>query len=228
MLPTPTTDSVDYDLVYEPAEDSFLLLDLLEEQKEFLDTHFQTTQNGDKPHVVAGEVPLVLEIGTGSGIVTTFMHKNIIKQGLFLTTDLNLHACQASLTTSRENGGTPYLDTIRASLSSALRRRLVDVLIFNPPYVPNEQVPSRPDDDNSSSWLDLALEGGEDGMEVTNVLLDGLDSVLSDRGIAYILFCKRNNPEKVAESMAQRGWKTFCVGERRAGWEVLSVWRFMK
>ena len=103
--------------------------------------------------------------------------------------------------------------------------------MFNPPYVPEEVVPQMPavDDDADDGWLDLALVGGKDGMEVTWLLLDALDDVLSrERGCAMILFCKRNNPEQVAKTMEERGWKVALVGERKAGWEVLSIWRFSR
>lgn len=218
-FPTPTTKSVDYLKVYEPAEDSFLFLDLLEL---------------DAPHIHARLAPtypaVVLEIGTGSGIVTSFVQQNILpgSKGLYLTTDLNIHACVASLETSRENGGCTYMDTLRASLASPLRPRLVDLLLFNPPYVPDEIVPDIPPTDEDDAWLDLALLGGSDGMEVTWKLLDSLDSTLSPSGMAYLIFCKRNKPEEVAKIMETRGWTAKQIGERKAGWEVLSVWRFSR
>jgi release factor glutamine methyltransferase len=213
MLPTPSTRSVDFEKVYEPAEDSFLLLDALELERESLVTRFR-------------DCPLVVEIGTGSGIVTSFVHSQILPCGLFITTDVNIHACRASLNTSKENGGTRYVDTLRATLTSSIRPFLVDVLIFNPPYVPNEAVPELPNDDSSNSWLDLALEGGKDGMEVTQMLLVNLEQILSTNGVAYILFCKRNHPESVAQHMHESGWTVTLVCERKAAWEVLSVWRF--
>ncbi|VVT54125.1 uncharacterized protein SAPINGB_P003919 [Magnusiomyces paraingens] len=216
-FPTPTTKSVDYLKVYEPAEDSFLFLDMLE--KDVSNIHFRFKSNYPA---------IVLEIGTGSGIVTTFVQQNILtgSQGLYLTTDLNIHACIASLETSKENGGCTYMDTLRASLATPLRPNIIDLLLFNPPYVPDEIVPTIPQTDDDDAWLDLALLGGSDGMEVTWKLLNELDSILSSRGAAYIIFCKRNKPESVAEIMQSRGWTATQIGERKAGWEVLSLWRF--
>jgi release factor glutamine methyltransferase len=213
MKSTPTTRSVDFSKVYEPAEDSFLFLDALEEQSPYIQSRYQ--QNC-----------LVLEIGPGSGIIITFVHKYILPNALYLTSDINVHACEASLTTSNENGGTLFLDTTRGDLATHLRPNLVDILLFNPPYVPDsESVPNIPADDDDNSWVDLALVGGKDGMEITNKLLDRLDSVLSPRGIAYILFCQRNNPESVMQRLKIQGWTAECVAHRKAGWEVLSIWR---
>lgn len=223
-MATPLTRGIDFSQVYEPAEDSFLLLDCLEAESQYLK---ETFLNGEK----AG-LPLVLEIGCGSGIVTTFVHQSVLPKGLYLTGDVNLAACNASLVTSNLNGGTKYLDTIRGSLASYLRANAVDLLIFNPPYVPTERVPEFPAEDAndelrpSDQWLDLALDGGKDGMEVTNDILDNLDAILSPSGIAYILFCLRNQPEVIAKRMAQKGYKVVKVIERTAGYEVLSVYRF--
>lgn len=216
MKSTPTTRNVDFSKVYEPAEDSFLFLDTLEEQLEYLQARYSPRNKSC----------LVLEIGPGSGIVTTFVHKYILTDALFLTSDINIHACQASLATSKENGGAQYLDTTRGDLATHLRPHLVDILLFNPPYVPeSEDVPQIPENDNDSLWLDLALVGGKDGMQITNKLLGSLDIILSEQGIAYILFCQRNKPEKVAEVVRQQGWNVECVANRKAGTEVLSIWR---
>ena len=64
MLPTPDTSHVSYDQIYEPAEDSYLLLDTLSSASEttFLRSHFRT-----------GPAPLVVEVGTGSGVVLAFV-----------------------------------------------------------------------------------------------------------------------------------------------------------
>lgn len=51
--------------------------------------------------------------------------------------------------------------------------RGIDLLIFNPPYVPtyNEEV----DDAQKTGDIQGAWAGGKDGMQLTDVLLDQLD-----------------------------------------------------
>lgn len=212
MLPTPDVDA-DYEKVYEPAEDSFLLLDALEQEKDLINRF---------------KAPLVCEIGTGSGIVTAFMHRSIVPSGLFLTTDLNPHACRSSIATSKKNGDTAYLDSLQADLTTCIRPNLIDILIFNPPYVPAEEVPELPNEDDAYEWLDLALLGGSDGMIVTDRLLDSLDQILSPTGIAYILFCARNKPKLVMERVLALGWQSTLIINRKAGWEDLSVYKFKR
>lgn len=219
MLPTPKFSNLDFDKVYEPAEDTFLLLDCFEGQIQYLNTQFGP-----------GSTPVITEIGTGSGVVTTFVCQHVFPYGIVLSTDINPHACLAFMDTVTENSiANPTVDTLQMSLTSGIRPNAIDVLIFNPPYVPAEEVPQIPESLQDSKWLDLALSGGEDGMEVTWILLHQLDHILSKKvGIAYILFCARNKPEEVANYMRQQGWIVDVVIHRKAGWEVLSILRFKR
>jgi release factor glutamine methyltransferase len=93
--------------VYEPSDDTFMLLDAL----------------GD----ARGRA---LEIGTGSGIVAIWL----AKRGLdVVATDINPHALVLARANARRNGvaleavGTDMFDGIRG---------LFDTIVFNPPYLP--------------------------------------------------------------------------------------------
>ncbi len=229
MFPTPEYDA-DFSKLYEPAEDTYVLLDTLEEQRQQLIDHFAH-------HGI--QAPLCLEIGTGSGIITTFLQRNIVgNNGIYLTTDLNNYACQTSLRTNSLNRTSKQepviIDSIQCNLTTPVIDNAIDLLIFNPPYVPSEEVPKLPDDvskiDESADLLvDLALCGGEDGMVITNKVLDNLYKTLSQNGVALILFCARNKPDKVVEKFnVDNNWNIMKVFERKAGWEYLSVWRFEK
>ncbi len=121
-----------------------------------------------------------------------------------------------------------------------MREGEVDVLVFNPPYVPTPDVPLQGDGETretsfeeDSRLLELSYAGGEDGMEVTNRLLECLPSLLNkERGCAYILLCAQNKPEKVKERVREWGeeWKAETVGSsgKQAGWEKLIVIRIWK
>ena len=96
MLPTPSTDHVPFERIYEPAEDSFLLLDTLSSSSE---TSFLTARF--PPSTLS---PLVVEIGTGSGVVLAFItahaahifgRSDIISLGV----DINSHATIATAKT---------------------------------------------------------------------------------------------------------------------------------
>lgn len=158
MLPTPSTSHVDTDCIYEPAEDSYLFLDTLSSEAEtrFLTQRFAEHQPRGLPHESSSS-PLVLEVGTGSGVILAFVtaHAHALfgrADVIALGTDVNsfackatnqtvAHACQASQGNDAHNSGY-LLDAMNADLASPLRNGVVDVLISNPPYVPSPAVPS--------------------------------------------------------------------------------------
>jgi len=78
----------DYDSIYEPAEDSFLLLDALEEDI----------------HVLKKLKPTIcLEIGCGSGVVSTCLSKYFGSSCHVMASDVNPYACEATLKTASCN-----------------------------------------------------------------------------------------------------------------------------
>ncbi|MCJ1374836.1 S-adenosylmethionine-dependent methyltransferase [Loxospora ochrophaea] len=262
MLPTPSTSHVDTRNIYEPAEDSFLLLDTLSSpsEAEFLTSRFS-------PFSRDGTVstPLILEVGTGSGVILAFMTahaKTLLGRNdvLSLGIDVNRCACQATKETviqacndqlAREPSqcsGT-FLDAAVADLATPLKSGAVDILLFNPPYVPTVDLP-RPleirEEENDrvskstheifnedSRLLELSYAGGADGMEVTNMLLDQIPAVLSPRrGVAYILLCRQNHPGQMMQRIRDWGssWAVDVVGSsgKTAGWERLVVIRIQR
>jgi len=247
MLSTPVTSHVDYNRVYEPAEDSFLLLDTLSAASEvaFLKERFASPA-----------APLIVELGTGSGVVLAFItaHAHHIlgrRDVLTLGVDINAFACQAATETvkravnesSAEGSSGIFTDIINGDLASFLKPGESDILIFNPPYVPaplpdlerhqayNDT--SKPTTfDQESHLLELSYAGGLDGMEITNKLLLQLPDSLSPRGLAYILLCAQNKPKEVIQKIKAWGdtWAAEIVGTsgKTAGFEklvILRVWR---
>ncbi|KFH48066.1 eRF1 methyltransferase catalytic subunit-like protein [Hapsidospora chrysogenum ATCC 11550] len=247
MLPTPDTSHVPYERVYEPAEDSFLLLDTLSSDSE---TSFLSGRFTD-------HVPLVVEIGTGSGVVLAFANahaQTIFGSRRILTAgvDMNAYACRATIQTAekaqRDSPMTHgvYLGSSMGDLTTAWRSNVVDVLIFNPPYVPTEEMPLRPETfmpepspsekpsfDDESYLLALSYAGGKDGMETTDRLIDSLPDILSQRGCAYILFCAQNKPDEVKLRIVRQlgsEWRVLTVGSsgKTAGREKLQVVRIWR
>jgi release factor glutamine methyltransferase len=242
MLPTPSTSHVSFDTVYEPAEDSFLLLDTLSSssQKEWLTKHFPTSQ----------PTPLVLEVGTGSGVVIGFLAANaeeIFGRDVFaMGIDVNEKACRATAVTvkkalAEQGSRSVYLGSVCADLFGANTAAAVDVLVFNPPYVPTVELPVIPVSEGTvgdqyqynSHLLELSYAGGLDGMETTLRLLVALPHILSSRGVAYILLCAQNKPEEVKVTipkLLKGDWMVDTVGisGKTAGWEKLVIIRIAR
>lgn len=252
MLPTPDTSHVPYSRVYEPAEDSFLFLDTISAPSEtaFLQQRFSAASKG--------AAPLVVEVGPGSGVVIGFVNANakaifgapVLTAGI----DVNGFACNATITTAKKAAAeSPYtcghfLGALRGDLLSPLRNGQVDVLIFNPPYVPTPDLPAQDKRlmmeeggsaltssarfDRDSYLLSLSYAGGKDGMEITDRLIAALPDALSARGCAYILLCAGNKPEEVKARIQEFGpeWRVLTVGDsgKQAGWEklqIIRIWR---
>lgn len=270
MLPTPSTSHIDSDIIYEPAEDSFLLLDTLSSTAEssFLTERFSSvTDRADQ--TTHSTAPLVLEVGAGSGVVLAFVTANA--QEIFgrtdiltLGTDINPHACHATEQTilkacqnisrasersSARSSAISFLTTLNADLVTSIRSNVVDVLIFNPPYVPTCELPKIPVDDfvyeqtsndakstefgKNCYLISLSYAGGTDGMQVTNRLLTELPNIINSvRGVAYILLCKQNKPDEVVQRVRRWGleWSASIVGQsgKTGGWEKLVILRICR
>lgn len=262
MLPTPSTTHVDTNRIYEPAEDSFLLLDTLSSTSEtqFLKQRFNSNRSINTDDGLSSPTPLILEVGTGSGVVLAFItaHAETLfgrPDVLTLGVDINPFACQATEETirwacrERAEVGNEYgkcLGVLNSDLATAVRPGMVDMLVFNPPYVPtspltwdHESDPNRTSLTLDSSeqrysedsrLLSLSYAGGIDGREVTDRLLEQIPSLLTkDRGVAYILLCRQNRPDDVIKRV--RSWgsnisvETVKQSGKTSGWEKLQVIR---
>ncbi len=109
----------DTNLIYEPAEDSFLLADVALKE--------------------ANQGMRILEIGAGSGFVSAVLLANV-KEIILIATEINPHAALCA----KING----LELIRTDLFRGIRsessENCFDLILFNAPYLPTskeEKVP---------------------------------------------------------------------------------------
>ena len=211
----------DYTEVYEPSDDTFLLLDAL--YLEFGDDDCGISKNS--------KVYNSLELGCGTGVATVFLAQ--ILRGLIDTrpytttcndgnrlqaeqqeelykckcqhyvTDVNEYALQVTSQTAVENGleGRDILPT-KCDLASTLLdgtvcdlKGSIDVLLFNPPYVPT------PDDEVGSDGIEASWAGGADGRVVIDRALPQIAELLSETGVAYMITVDDNYPEDIADLM---------------------------
>ncbi|ORY22962.1 S-adenosyl-L-methionine-dependent methyltransferase [Naematelia encephala] len=210
MLPTPQIahlSAEDYEHVYEPAEDSFILLDALE---------------SDLTELVAAAPSLCVEVGSGSGVVSAFIATILNQSSLFLCTDINPWACSATKRTAKANNVNcvVVLDVIQTDLLSPLERRgkgCIDLLVFNPPYVPTD-INEASIGDISAAWA-----GGHDGMLTTERLILKLPNLLAPGGRFYLVAVQQNQPNEILALMRRLGLEANIHLRRRAGGEVLFV-----
>lgn len=239
-IKTPTIDHIsfdDYKFVYEPAEDSFFLLDTLESELDFLQRY--------NPRIC-------LEIGCGSGIIISALAQHLPKTICFAT-DINRKACEISRKTAKLN--LANVEIITMDLLTMFACKKVDILIFNPPYVVTtseelqEAVKSTKNDittindknfvsSNNTTIIDgddinncniiKSWAGGINGREVIDKIIFNLDNILSENGIAYILVIKENQPQKIIQELAKLHYQTLTIAERKIRGEHLYILKISK
>lgn len=168
-------------------------------------------------------VEICLEVGSGSGVVSTFLASLIGPQALYMCTDINPEAAACTLETARCNK--VHIQPIITDLVKGLLPRLkekVDLLVFNPPYVvtPPEEV--------GSHGIEAAWAGGRNGREVMDRFFPLAPDLLSPKGLFYLVIIKENNPEEILKTMMTRGLQGTTALSRQAGQEILSVLKFTK
>ncbi|PXF57978.1 MAG: hypothetical protein C4B59_14145 [Candidatus Methanogaster sp.] len=173
--------------VYEPAEDSYLLIDAALNE-------------------IAGSKQRlrIIEIGTGSGIVTAAMMRDA-PEHRYAATDISPHAVACAKANR--------VPVVRADLFSGIRGRF-DLIIFNPPYLPTAP------DERVDGWLDYAWNGGADGRVAINRFLERAPAFLTDCGSILLLLSSLTGIGPVRERMVSAGLlvrevvSVRCPGER--------------
>jgi len=175
------------DAVYEPAEDSYLLIDAALNEIAGSDRRLH-----------------IIEIGTGSGIVTAAMMRDA-PEHRYAATDISPHAVACAKANR--------VPIVRADLFSGIKGRF-DLIIFNAPYLPTTPA------ERVDGWLDYAWNGGADGRAVINQFLEHAPAFLADRGSILLLLSSLTGIETVRERMASAGLLVHevvsvrCPGER--------------
>lgn len=146
--------------VYDPCEDSFLLLESLSINPQ----------------------DYILELGTGSGLIAL----ECARQGArVLCTDINPYAVQLTRRNIDRNRHllTGIVDIRQGDLFSVIKKNeFFNIIIFNPPYLPTRN------EEKIGGWFDIATDGGPNGLKVIKRFLEGFHTHLLPNGSAYFIF----------------------------------------
>jgi len=241
----PTMDhssTQDFQNVYEPSDDTFLLIDGIqydikkhlhpygdgnEEENEDDDD----TKNSPQQRQQQDQFKTILEIGCGSGIPIVFLAK-LLPTARPIATDINPFALDFAQRTAKENGiGT--LETIQCDLATPLLsefRNKIDVIIFNPPYVPtpDEEVVLESTNTTTVGGIEASWAGGERGRRVIDRAIPQIAELLSPHGIGYMITVDDNEPEELSIIFKELGLFMRPFVRRRARNEYLSVQRITR
>jgi len=209
-METPIVKLSDEELntVYEPSEDSYLLMDALEADLESL--------HAMKPRIC-------LEIGSGSGIVITALAMALKRHNVqFIAIDINPDACRVTRRTSLINS--VDIDVLQMNLLDCIRIKYTfDIILFNPPYVVTEYNEVIDDRLVFKTWA-----GGKNGRQVMEQVFAIIPKILSDAGLFYLVVIKENDPEYIFSTFKKLNMSGEIVHERKVRGEHLYVLRFCK
>lgn len=175
--------------VYEPREDTFLMLTVLEKTK------------------LQGKS--VLEVGTGSGVVSLFC---ALHGANVVASDISEAALKATRTAARRLR--VRVETVQSSLLAAFLGK-PDLILFNPPYLVSGQ-----------SMRDKTVDGGPDGNSAIRPFLSELPGFLAASGCCLLVLSSINNPNQLIQQHRDLSFEN--VASRSLFFEELFVFRVSK
>lgn len=208
--------SEDFQHVYEPASDTFLLIDAL--QYELRSGLFRDRL----------EPVIALELGCGTAVPSIFLRRHwqdtkyLRPTLLSFATDVNPRALQVAQSTANvSDPETHFFEFVQCDLASSLLRglhRSVSILMFNPPYV------TTPDEEVGGTDIEASWAGGKDGRRVIDRAISQIEHVLERPcGVAYLVTVDDNNPSELAQRFQQLGLKMSPLLRRKAFNERLTI-----
>ena len=162
------------ELVYIPSDDTFLLAENLEIK----------------------EGQSVLEIGTGSGLVS--MYASLLTDDV-TATDINYNALELAEKNFKLNN----IDTIKlefGDMFEPVKDKKFDVILFNTPYLPTDS------DDIINDDLNYAFDGGLDGRKVIDRFINEVSNHLNDKGIVQIIQSSLSDNDRTLDMFDSNGF----------------------
>ncbi len=176
------------DSVYEASDDSFLLVDVV------------------KPFVSSSTT--LLDMGAGSGYVGL----ELAKVGAKVTfADKNPESVKY-ISSFLESEDLPFT-VLESDLFSSISSRF-DIVVFNTPYLPDEQ-----------DVHDPALHGGPTGIEVAKKFISQVKDHLTDGGVVFLLTSSLADQPSLRRHMHEQGFQVSCVAKRSFFFEELLVYK---
>ena len=179
--------------VYEPAGDTFLMMDALE------DINIKSTDS-------------ILEIGTGTGIIALYAAK---RARHVTAVDINPYALECAKKNAELNN-IKNIDFIKSNLFTNICKKY-DVILFNTPYLPQEK------SETTADIIEYAWNGGETGRETTDKFLDMVCHHLKEAGQILILDSDNSKYQDTLDMLRKKGLESKIVKRMNLFFEELVV-----
>jgi len=185
-----------YREVYVPSDDTYLLIDLLD--------------------IKDGE--LVLEVGCGCGIISVIAVLRGARR--VVAVDVNPYA----VLNTRDNvvgcGVYGLVDVIQSYGCRCLALRpCFDVVVFNPPYLPQEKV---------DSWIEVSWAGGSRGYDVLLDVLNDLLGLIKCCGKLYVVVSSLSGGRELIRRVEGLGLRVSRVRCKRMFFEEICAVEFTR
>lgn len=188
--------------VYEADEDSFLLFDTLKKE---LALYLANTGK-------SLEDIKLLEMGAGSGYIGFSIEDEGLKK--VLLADINPSAIEFIDIEKKETGS--KVEIVESDLFSNISEKGFDIIIFNTPYLPNDEMVH-----------DIALHGGPSGNEVAIEFIKQAKDYLSKQGFILLLTSSLANPELIEEIVDKNNMLIIKIASKKLFFEELIIYKIV-
>jgi len=183
-----------YEDVYEPAEDTFLIADSLNQ--------------------IVKEGATVLDIGTGCGILAIIAARKAKK---VIATDLNPHAVKCARLNAKINGVAPKIDVRLGDLFQPIQKtEKFDVIVFNAPYLPSFPHEQR-------TWIGRAWAGGPTGRKLIERFIREAPHYLKRNGKILLVQSSLADIDETLKKFREANLKAQVIAEKKVAFETIVV-----
>lgn len=183
-----------HDEVYEPAEDTFLVADILNQA------------------VVEGET--VLDVGTGCGILAIVASRKAIE---VVATDVNPHAVECAKQNVKANRASSKVRVRLGDLFEPISEtEKFSLIVFNAPYLPS----TRSED---KSWESRAWAGGSKGRRIIDCFIEKAPDYLKAKGRILLVQSTLSDVEETLRKFREMGLDAETVAEQKGEFETIVV-----
>ncbi len=179
--------------VYEPSDDTYILLDSLEKVD---------SRAGSR----------VLEVGCGTGIISIALSG---RAASIVACDINPHAVDVCKRNAARNK-VKNVEVAGSDLFSGVSGKF-DLIVFNTPYLPQSL------DETVSGEINYAWDGGVDGRKVIERFLAEVSSYLFEGGRIVFLESSLSDYEKSLSYLESAGFKVKIINRLKLHFEELVV-----